>query len=336
MPEKLKAHDIKVTFTDIVRGHTQVVDPDFGLLYIKHLNCFDSADLDSRKATYENKAKSMGVPTKEEHAKVLEEQEIWTAKEEGQLAQSKIMLRNLHKTKSKLFLKSQVDQIKKQIKQVEGKLSELEAEKKSLFVHTVEGYANKRINEQYLRLSTYKDELVEDHRFSVEEFDDFQDDELGNLVFTYNMATEKFSGDNLKRVALSALFLNFFYLCDDNAVNFYGKPIVELSFYQAELFGYGIKFKNILSDTKNQPPEEVAEDPEKLIEWAEANKNAEAHLGDGGAGKEGSATSLVGATKEDLKHLGINTQTEGISLAKAATKKGGSLNMEDLMKLHGV
>jgi len=91
-----------------------------------------------------------------------------------------------------------------------------------------------------------------------------------------------------------------------------------------------------LSDTKNQPPEEVAEDPEKLIEWAEANKNAEAHLGDGGAGKEGSATSLVGATKEDLKHLGINTQTEGISLAKAATKKGGSLNMEDLMKLHGV
>ena len=203
-------------------------------------------------------------------------------------------------------------------------------------MNTVEGFADKKVNEQYIRLSTYEDEFFEENKFTREEFDELENEDILELVSLYNATTSKFLGDNLKYAALSPIFLNFFYLCDDNVVNFYGKPVVELSFYQAELFGYGMRFKNILSDTKNKPPDHVAEDPEKLIEWAEANKNAEQHLKNDGESEDGSATSLVGATKEDLEHLGIDTKTEGISLQKAAEKSGGSLNMEDLMKLHGV
>ena len=90
-----------------------------------------------------------------------------------------------------------------------------------------------------------------------------------------------------------------------------------------------------MSDTKNKPPEDIVNDPDKLIEWADANRNAQEVL-EKTKDEEGSASSLVGATPEDLKHLGIDVQTDGISLEKAAAEKGGSLNMEDLMKLHGV
>jgi hypothetical protein len=292
--------------------------------------------MDTERTSYEIRAREMGVQSREEYAKILEEQEIWTEENEKEISQNEILLKNLDETKSKLFLKTQVDQVKKRIQEVEGKLRSLQLEKKGLFSSTVEGFADKKINEQYIRLSTYKDEFLEENRFGKEEFDELDNDVLLELLGEYNMATAKFIGNNMKLAALSPIFLNFFYLCDDNAVNFYGRPIVELSFYQSELFSYGLRFKNILSDTKNKPPDHIAEDPEKLIEWAEANKNAEQHLDRQGESKEGTATSLVGATKEDLEHLGIDTKSEGISLQKAAEKSGGSLNMQDLMKLHGV
>jgi hypothetical protein len=45
---------------------------------------------------------------------------------------------------------------------------------------------------------------------------------------------------------------------------------------------------------------------------------------------------LVGATKDDLKRLGLDNPDETINLAKKAAEKGGRLNMEDMMKLHGM
>ena len=46
--------------------------------------------------------------------------------------------------------------------------------------------------------------------------------------------------------------------------------------------------------------------------------------------------SLVGATKEDLKRLGLDSPNETISLAQKAAEKGGKLDMEDMIKLHGI
>jgi hypothetical protein len=183
--------------------------------------------------------------------------------------------------------------------------------------------------------SVYQDDELEDKKFTSTQFDELTDDELSALIGIYNQSTAKFNSSVIKRVSLSPLFLNFFYLCDDNAVNFYGKPIIELSFYQTEVFSHGLSFKNILSDTKNKPPDEIANDPDKLIEWADANRNAREVL-EKASDEEGSASSLVGATPEDLKHLGIDMKTDGISLEKAAAEKGGALDMQDLMKLHGV
>ena len=132
-------------------------------------------------------------------------------------------------------------------------------------------------------------------------------------------------------------FCNYYYLCDDNPHIFYGKPVVDLTFYQAEMFAFGRYFKNLAQDAKVQPPDEIRNDPDKLIEFYEAKKNADAVMDKANerAGDKGGATSLVGATKEDLEALGYQQgQGTTVSLTDVANKKGGSLSMEDFIQLH--
>jgi len=53
--------------------------------------------------------------------------------------------------------------------------------------------------------------------------------------------------------------------------------------------------------------------------------------------KDNQATSIVGATKEDYKYINMDKgNSKNVSLAEEAKKKGGSLDMKDLMKLMGV
>jgi aryl carrier-like protein len=116
----------------------------------------------------------------------------------------------------------------------------------------------------------------------------------------------------------------------------YGKSIVYLTFYQIEIFGYAKYFKNQLSYAKHKPADEYFEDPDKLIEWLESSKNVEELLEKTSNSKADTvSTSIIGATKEDLKKAGLD-ESNSISLTEEAKKRGGTLSMEDLMKLHGI
>ena len=134
---------------------------------------------------------------------------------------------------------------------------------------------------------------------------------------------------------MSSFFLNNFYLCEDNPQIYYGKPVVELTYNQSELFSYGRYFKYILSEMKNKPHPDVMDDPDKLIELYNVGKNADKIKE---SMENADASTVVGATNEDLERMGLKAPTDepqqGISLAAEAAKKGGKLSMEDLMKLH--
>ena len=78
------------------------------------------------------------------------------------------------------------------------------------------------------------------------------------------------------------------------------------------------------------------EEPEKLIEWAESSKNVKEILEKSSSEGEGGASSIVGATKEDLAKAGIDQSQDVIDLDQKAKEQGGRLSMEDMMKLHGV
>ena len=94
---------------------------------------------------------------------------------------------------------------------------------------------------------------------------------------------------------------------------------------------------NLMENAKAPAPDYLYDDPDALIEYYEGSKNAD-HLIDSGSDKD--ETTIVGASNKEMEKLGLNKQegqsTKKISLAEQASKKGGSLNMQDLMKIHGV
>jgi hypothetical protein len=185
-----------------------------------------------------------------------------------------------------------------------------------------------------------KDKKLKKQLFTEEEFDSLSPEDLNGLVISYNNSSKFFNSLNLKRIALSTFFLNYFYLCDDNPQIFYGKPVVELSYHQVELFGYARHFKNALQEMKGKPPEEYYDNPEKLEEWINSGKNADKIMEKAKQqDKEHGASSIVGATKEDLKRLGYTHDSDPeiskTSLSKQANQSTKQrLGFEDIIKIH--
>ena len=330
-------HDsnLKVTFSEILRGYTVTDSPLGGKLRIRHFTNFDSAELDIKNRAFYSKAVSEGLPTREERIKFLLEEGIWTEKKNKEILQLKSMIAGLKNSKSKVFLQAHINQINKDLEENQSQLSFLEIQKEEMIGFCAESYASRRINEHYMQHALLKENG--DLLFEKEEFEDLEEKSLVALIGLYNKSVKKFNSQNLKKISLASFFTNLFYLCDNNAYTFFGKPLVNLTFYQIELFGYGRYYKGMLENSESKPPEDILDDPEKIVEWFDSTKSAKETLDKSkNAGQEGSATSLVGATKEDLKRLGLDNPNETISLAKKAAEKGGKLNMEDMMKLHGM
>ena len=326
---------LKVIFSEILRGYTLVENKDFGKIKIKHFNNFDSAELDIKNRYFYEKARDQGLPTREQKIEYLLKEDIWDDKKNKEMLNLKTMIAGLKNSKSKVFLQAHIDDINRQLEENQLKLAHLEIQKEELIGFCAENYAQRRINEHYMQKAILKDNG--EFLLSDEDFEDLQQDELMGLISTYNKNTRKFESPNLKKISLSGFFTNLFYLCENNAYTFFGKPLVELTFYQVELFGYARYYKSLMESSENKVPDEVRQDPEKIVEWFESSKSAREVMDKSQtAGKEGSATSLVGATKQDLKRLGLDNPNETMSLAKKAAEKGGSLTMEDMMKIHGV
>jgi hypothetical protein len=307
--------------------------------YMKHLSPKDAGTIEIQENYYYNKAKSQGIPTNEEKIKELIKENIYSEKDDKKIENNKLTLANLTKTRRKLYLTRDLDSVDKQMKEISEEIRLLEHKKNELLENTCETYCSKRMNEFYVYYSVYSDDKCEKRAFTVEEFEDVDQNELFNLVAGYSKCAQKFNNHNIKRIGVSGFFLNYFYLADDNPYFFYGKPVTHLTFYQVELFGYARYFKDLMSKSSVKHPDEYNNDVDKIIDWYESSSNLEKLHEDKNAasGKETAvqAVSVMGATKEDLKKL-KQDNTGSISLDEAAKKKGGSLSFEDLIKLHGV
>ena len=332
--------NLKIIFSEIIKGYSKKNIEGIGTLFFKHINNQDSADIDIYNQQFAEKAKSMGLPTEREQEAYLIKEDLWEESKNKKIIELEKFIANLKVTKSKLFIKSQIDQIGKEIDKNDAELKALKHERKDLIGFTVEDYTFKKINEYYMYVSLFRDESLKERFFKEADYEELDNKEIMTLIKNYNDVTSKFNDHNLKKISLMAHFTNIFHLSKDDPFIFYGKPLVELIFYQIELFSYGRYFKNILSNAKTKPPQYLMEDPDGLIEWFEGSKNVDEVLNKNSkvAQKDNVATSIVGASNEDLKRLGVKTESSGtdIDLAKEAAKKGGKLNMEDLIKLHGL
>lgn len=326
--------DLKVIFSEILRGFSLVQSEHFKTIRIKHFTNYDSAELDIKNRYFYKKAIADGLPSREERVDFLLKEGIWDEEKNKKILNVKSHIAGIERTKQKVFLATHLEQANRELKQKRAELLNLEAEKEQLIGFTAEAYASRRINEHYI-YNAIRDEKG-DRLLAKDEFEELEERKLMALIGLYNQTVEKFNSNNLKHISVSGFYTNLFYLCEDNAHVFYGKPLVELTFYQVELFGYGRYYKSMIQNSEKKPPEEIAENPEKLVEWFESTKSAQEVLDKSQQQGDGAATSLVGASKQDLKRLGLDNPNETINLAKKAAAKGGKLTMEDMMKLHGV
>jgi hypothetical protein len=115
----------------------------------------------------------------------------------------------------------------------------------------------------------------------------------------------------------------------------FGKPITKLTTFQLRAITYAKSFFAIFKNTRKEIPENVSRDPEMLIQFYEAqkeeNKTSVRQRNDSDASGEG----VFGATMEDIEQIKRSDQT-AVSLTKEAKAAGGNLNMQDMMKIHGL
>ena len=144
---------------------------------------------------------------------------------------------------------------------------------------------------------------------------------------------QDFSSDQLKLIAICPFFMNVFYLCGENPADFFRKPIIELSNFQTTLLSSGRYYKSLISNSK-AAPEEYYDSPQKLTEWYHLQDKAQAIKDSMESKGEAGGKTIVGANKKEIKSL--ETEEEGVlDLGKIAEEKG-SLNFDEILKLHGI
>lgn len=332
--------NLKSIFWEIIRGSSPLKGRNNQIFYIKHLGSKDAGILESQENYYYLKAKNQGIKTNKEKLEELKEAKLYSDAKEEHILRLKSSLSGFKSTRRKVFLTKDLERLDKQIKNTEEEIIKAENEKVNLLGLTCESYANRRMNEFYIYYSVYEDEKCEKLAFELEKFEDLDQEELYELIEEYGNFSEKFSSHNLKRIAVNNFFLNYFYLCDDRANDFYGKSVVDLTFYQVELFGTAIYFKNLMSNSKHKHPEEYGDDVDKIIDWYVGGENLEKLTEDKAPESQThdtiQATSIMGATKQDLKKIQEMKNAGAIDLLEEAKKRGGSLSFQDMLNLHNV
>lgn len=332
--KKNSLEELRILFSEIIKGFSFTLYKE-KKLYLKHLNVLDSSELDFQKNKFHDLAISKGLDSYEQKEDYIIKESLWSKDKNEEIKNIKSLLSNLKLTKSKLFKQKDIDQIKKQIELEEKKLKSLLFLKNQLMGLTAEEYSIRRANEYFIYFSLYKDENLKEKFFSEIDYEDLLEEDVNELTSIYNKKIDEFSSLNLKRIGMSTFYLNLYNISNENPRDLYGKAIVDLTYYQIEIFHHARYFKNIVSDSKYKPPKEAFDNPDLLIEWVESAKNADKMIDNlSNKNKEFIASSIVGAKKEDIDKIRDSRNT--LDIHEVANQKGGVLRMEDFIKMHKV
>ena len=325
-------------YKDILNGYS-VLEYDSNTMYIKHLSDIDHGWIQEYKNKIYYEAQKKGLSSEEEKIDILIEQKLWSKEKDEELKDLASHVTALYTTKAKLVVKSQVKQVEREIKKQEKKLSEISEEKSSLLGITCESYSGKKTNEKYLQYTLYKDIELTQLKFTEEEFDDLDDQELTAYVLLNNAKLGQFSQSEIRKVSAAAFFINSIMICKDNPHVFYGRPVCNLTNYQADLFASGVRNKSIIEQKGKTPPR--YETLKETADWYDA-MGGSSSSSSSNPEKEVGGSTVFGANKEELMSMTdtsgddrnvVDLNTSASKLMKEKGKK--SLDMMDMLKIHG-
>lgn len=326
--------DTHNALSDILLGYSVCLDYsavlNHKIVYIKHFTPLDIAKINNSKDFFLNLARKEGLSTREEREKYIIDQELWDSEKDKEINTQKNFIDRLRLTKKNLMIEEQVNQINQQIKESNDKIHKLENEKESLLGMTVESFASKKINELYVKNSLYSDVEFHNKILDDETFEYLDDSKLIEIVKTYNnKMANLLDHKNIKRVSLLDDYFRLFIACNDNAYYLYGRPIIFLTNYQIDIFEFAKHYKNILSQSKTPPPHDILEDPDKLDDWFNLNKNTENVMQNN---QNAAGVAIVGASSKDIDRASPNKQIiSGPQLKDLAGK-----SFQEIIAAHGM
>lgn len=328
-------HKVSALWSDIAKGYSEVSHVRLGKLFLRHFTYLDQAEMDASFGSLVEKAVSRGIPMEGDQLKTVAEKGIWTPDQEAEIPRMAGYIRNLQDTKSKLFHESEKDRIQAEMDGAAARLSRLKADRAAAMGWTAERYAEHVLGSMHVSNSVFRDRGMRERLFSYDpgNMEETDDADIIDAQSAYESKMLEFTEANIRAVALSPVFLNCFYLCDNNPFIFFGKPSSQLTVFQVSVFVHGCNFKAILGDPELKPPPEVMDDPDALVSWHERAKGAGKMVG---KAKEGESVGIAGLKAGEYRKLGIEGEDMSAKLSKAAKAKGGMLSMEEIMKLHGV
>jgi len=314
--------------SEILQGLT-VVRGSFGSLYLKHLSQFEQREVLSQSKIFEKEGLSKGLPSEEQGLQDLLKQDMWSLENESLIKTLEEEIDSFKKVSTQTFLPSKQKEFLDKSKKKEKELISLQNEKSELIGLTSEKYARNKVQKTIVNKI-----LFYDRDFKKGVYEDLYLNENMKEVELFKLQRdffEKFEDSNISQAVLSDYFSMYLPFCED-VIGVFGKPLADLTSYQLKLISFGRYFLNIFKNSQKEIPDNVAKDPELLIAFHQNQRNerskTKAQSSEGGS-------AFFGASEEDIQQIKSNDE-RAIDLNEEVKKQGGSLNMEQMMKLHGV
>lgn len=322
---------VRKLYRDILNGYSifYLKDKSFSFKHLSESEVCASNEIYIKEF---NKAKSDGLLSSEQKIKLLYRDKVWSEELETEIKNLHDQISTLQNTVKKLIIKSQINKINNDIKQKEDKLKTILKEKEDLLGLTADNFAYRKSNEYIIYLSLYKQDGRTQMFENEEAFGEINEIEFLQYIESYKEFVSNFNIQNIKKIAVSPFFMNTFFLCEDDPFIFYGKPIINLTQYQCDLFSLGRNYKYYLTKMGENPPTSI-KNLDELVAWYE-NRQTINNLKDKDSNKMGQ--SYLGASKEELKLMTSNSKDQVVDLSEEAKKAGGDLSFDQILKIHGI
>ena len=315
---------------EIFDGYTEA---SFGgkPVYVKHISIRDQRYIHKYFEKYKQIALDKGVETEKDRLAYIIAEGIWSDEDDTKIESLRFEIENLEKTVSQLPLPSQRQSMREDIKNLESQRTALLMKRRELMGKTAEDYATGRSGDELLRFLLFKDPELTEHLFTEQSFSELETWEVAEINSIQSNLSERLEDLLIQKSILRPFFNMYLSLCE-GAGDFYGKPIIQLTIHQLKVILYGKMFFNIFQYTENIP-DNIREDPEKLMLYAESQREGKNAKAKSGLKDDADASMVFGATKDDMATL--NAPAGNTRLAEEAKKHGGKLNMEQMMRLAG-
>jgi hypothetical protein len=257
-------------FRHILLGVTYDCHNNF---YVKHNSLVESTYVNENNKILEIEIKKRGLFYEKQKLEILFKNGSWTKQQEDFYQDQLKRLQDLQISKKKLVIPAQIKMADQILNEEISKFSSAFIERDEILGLTVEGFLSSKNYQFYLENFFFKDSRLNIRLFSEQELEDMSLETIKNYYSYYNDFQEVFNERNLKKITCCPLVLNVLFL-SKTPLDFFGKPISELSMNQITLYNNYVYYKSIITNPEaKQPPQELYNSLDKLVDFYDQQRS---------------------------------------------------------------